>query len=278
MKFNTIISNPPYAGRSALHQQFFNGAVNQLVDGGSLVFIQPATPYHNKKDKKKQHEDLMIKNLKRYIVDVKFVAGDTTFPGAFLFTDLSITTLSKTASNELIRSVQYKNNMLYRNVQIENINVLEIDPIVYQSIDNKIREYISKNGALHDIIEYKIFHETFTNDDGIVIPSIRANFPRVDAISIVTKREDLRNQVGGMKVLTENEKSFNSFAESFIARMGLMLSKYNQHNERGEMKTVPLVPFDRHWTDEELAELIGLTDEELNIIRSVLPDYHGLLK
>lgn len=59
--------------------------------------------------------------------------------------------------------------------------------------------------------------------------------------------------------------------------MGLSLTKFGPNLVNGELKTVPLVPLDRHWTDEELAELIGLTAEELEIIRHTLPDYHGLL-
>lgn len=78
--------------------------------------------------------------------------------------------------------------------------------------------------------------------------------------------------------VTEAEaESFFCYAKTFVARAGLMLSKYNHHNDGGELATVPLVPFDRHWTDEDLAAEIGLTEEELTAIRAALPDYHGLL-
>lgn len=74
----------------------------------------------------------------------------------------------------------------------------------------------------------------------------------------------------------EEAEYFNTYAQTFVARMGLMLRKYGISNDFG-YPTVPLVPFDRHWTDEALAAEIGLTSEELDAIRAALPDYHGLL-
>jgi hypothetical protein len=82
----------------------------------------------------------------------------------------------------------------------------------------------------------------------------------------------------GVYVELDEMPSLYSYLKTFFARFGLALSKFNGNNHMGELRTVPLVPFDRNWTDEELAELIGLTDEELDIIRTVLSDYHGLLK
>lgn len=75
----------------------------------------------------------------------------------------------------------------------------------------------------------------------------------------------------------EQFKDFHTYLCTFVARMGLALLKVSMDHDDGQLKTVPLVPFDRHWDDEALAELIGLTAEELDAIRAALPDYHGLL-
>ena len=66
IKFDAIVGNPPYKGKAALHQQFFNKAVDLVKDGGTVSFIQPATPYFNKKEKKKQPEQEMINNISKY--------------------------------------------------------------------------------------------------------------------------------------------------------------------------------------------------------------------
>lgn len=79
-----------------------------------------------------------------------------------------------------------------------------------------------------------------------------------------------------VRISEEQTPHFLTYARTFVARMGLALMKYNQENSRHELATVPLVPFDRAWTDEALAEEIGLTAEELQAIRQALPDYHNL--
>jgi hypothetical protein len=54
--------------------------------------------------------------------------------------------------------------------------------------------------------------------------------------------------------------------------------KTNLNNHIGEFKIVPLVRFDRVWTDEDLAIEIGISKDDLKQIQKILPDYYGLLK
>lgn len=273
-KFDAIIGNPPYSGVAQLHQQFFNMAVESVKDGSGIVcFIQPATPYFNKKGMK-PNERKMTEYVDTHESSVS-ILPPSTFQNAGLFTDLAITVLKKTVSNGT--KIAYINGKSFHGITVKDMNVMGVAPDVYRSISNKYFAFIAKNGSLNDVVSYGP-----ENPNGAYIQGLRGNPGTDNFYSIITTDTKYHRKNGGEKGLAvdvseENFDNFYVYAATFIARFGLSLSKYNLHNDRGELKTVPLVPFDRNWTDEELAKLIGLTDEELSVIRSVLPDYHGLL-
>lgn len=121
-----------------------------------------------------------------------------------------------------------------------------------------------------------------TSYRGAYIPCIAgsgSNHPDFYTIVKNNKRFiEAQPDTGLAAVMSESEVPFfHTYAHTFVARFGLALLKFCQHTDNGELALVPLVPFDRTWDDEALAELIGLTPEELTAIRAALPDYHGLL-
>mgnify|MGYP003352329067 CR=1 FL=1 len=89
MKFDVILQNPPYNGKAALHQQFFNRGYELLEDGGVMAVIQPATTYFNKKDKQKGPVEDMIEILQRNVCEV-FIENPEVFDNAGIQNDLSI--------------------------------------------------------------------------------------------------------------------------------------------------------------------------------------------
>jgi ribosomal protein L31 len=277
MKFDAVIGNPPYKGKAALHQQFFNLALDHLVEGGTLCFIQPATPYLNKKEKKKSAEAEMIENIKKYKTKVKFTDFKNVFgSNANGITQLAITTLVKESnSHARVLSVEYLNGKKFDNIELEAINMLEIKSTTYLSIRNKYFSYISKHGSIDD--------RCVQSNQGAYLQQIRGHIGSSDFFTLISNQEKYHVKNTEEKGITIDVSSqempfFYNYAKTFVARFGLALSKFNQNNHMGELRTVPLVPFDHNWTDQELAKLIGLTDEELDIIMNILPDYHGLLK
>ena len=59
-KFDFVVGNPPYVGAAALHQQFFVKGFELINESGCIAFIQPATPYFNKKNVRKKAADLKM--------------------------------------------------------------------------------------------------------------------------------------------------------------------------------------------------------------------------
>ena len=136
--------------------------------------------------------------------------------------------------------------------------------------------FIEKNGSLHDKTNYNA-----PNNSGMHLQKIRGHLGQSDFYTLVSNNKDYakENEKAAAVLIPKTEyEYFYEYAKTFVVRMGLSLSKFNSNNHMGELRTVPVVPFDRMWSDEQLAKLIGLTDEELNLIRAILPDYHGLLK
>ena len=276
MKFDVIVNNPPYHGRALLHQKVFNKSVELLKETGILTIIQPATPYHNKKNKKKAAESQMIEYIKKYHTNVKLVPS-TVFNNAQVATDLAITTISKIPSNGNIESVTYKNGITYNNVPLEDISMTEIPPDVYKSIRDKYYSYIKKNGSLYDITV-----SSKESMKGASIAGIRGNMGKNDFYTMVSKNDlttSVINDKGQtVKCQLDQVKNVHTYLMTDFARFGLSLLKFAIDNRNGELKSVPLVDFNKVWTDDELFNMIGITDDERKEIEKVIPewDHYGI--
>ena len=283
MKFDVVVGNPPYKGFACLHQKFFNRGVEKLKDGGHIVFIQPATPFFNHKDSAREHEKLMRKNIKENKVAAYFKDFSVFDGNANGETLLVITYLVKEKTEHEVDYIKYSNGYEYRNITLDSVNQLAINPHIFITLRNKYNNYIRNHGSLGDVCG-----KTLIDDVGsITIPSITGSIDEDRYFSIITNdmcgfidriKKRGKDEYRSLMIDQDKKESFFSFAKTFVARFGLVFIKINQLNSRGELKGVPLVPFDRLWTDEELAQLIGLTDEELEVIIKSLPDYHNLLK
>ncbi|MEY8833652.1 Eco57I restriction-modification methylase domain-containing protein [Phaeobacter italicus] len=70
---------------------------------------------------------------------------------------------------------------------------------------------------------------------------------------------------------TEDEAEYcASYLRTRFARFFVSLRKAAQHASRDVYSFVPLVPLDRHWTDQELYQRYELTDEEVEFIEATV--------
>lgn len=280
INFATIITNPPYQGKAQLHQQFFNKALHYLEDGGYLVFIQPASPYFNK-NAVRTHEKEMQKNICMYNTKVQIVDANV-FKEASIANDIAITILKKELiNNNCISSFTYKNNKIVKNVFLDDINFMGETSQMYKNIKNKYVKFIKENGSLRDLI-YSSYNNPIVNLANL--QRIRGHMYMKDFYTFVSNDSSYYTSSlddksdHGIKVNSMNElKNVYIYLKTFIARFGLSFRKINTNNQPSEFEMVPLVDLTKKWNDESLAELIGLTNKELNYIRKKLPDYHDLL-
>lgn len=271
MKFDNIVGNPPFNGKAALHQQFFNKGVDLLIDGGIIAFVQPATMYFNKKDNQKKAVLEMQEKITSNHCEVTFKHSQV-FENAGIQNDLSITILTKKSSSAYINKITYKTGDVYNDVPLSDITLTQLDPKIYASIWKKFTKSVTINGSLQDIV---------TDDTTILkayIAKIRGHWPSdADFYTLLPIEANRQNygpsitaDYGLIARSNKQVKNIYSYLESNVARFGLALLKFNMHLENGELKLIPLVDFNKTYTNEELYNYVGLTREEILAIENVL--------
>ena len=278
-KPTVTITNPAYSGTEQLHQQSFNKDVQRTVDGGYVVYIQPATTYLTQK-KYKRHEAIMAENVLKYKTDV-YLLDPSIFEGAYITNDLSITVLHKVKNTTgKLNSITYKNGERHENVDLNDISMTGIDPNIYGVIRNKYEAYVNKHGCLEDLVNKR---KLTNNVAGL--PQIRGNMGSADFFTFMPSNpKDTKyytNDVSekfdfGIKVKNNKQiKNVYSYLQTYVARFGLALTKITFNHNRKTLVRVPLVDFNKNWTDDMLIKEIGLTQKEVKLIKNFLGNYHG---
>lgn len=280
MKFSAGVINPPYEGKGRTHQKFFNKLFGIIEDNGVMASLQPATTYFNKKETHLTEDVIseMVSIITGNTCKVE-IENPEIFDNAGIQNDLSVTYIIKDQSQTgLVDLITYKDGKTYTNVLLEDISQTTIDPVVYAKIRKKYEAYVLKHGSLENKISKvsgklkahlgKIRGTRPTDDDFYTFIPLREN------------RKDYglsKNSTFGVSVSSKNEVDFvYDYLESYVARFGLALLKFSQNTANKEFALVPLVDFDKFYTDEDLRQMLKLTKSELEVIKKVIvPLYAG---
>ena len=275
VRFDECLMNPPYKGQSMLHQRFFNLGVELVKDGGHVVCLQPATVYFNKKDSTDKHSQKMRDNLNNYDV-VTEIVNSSIFKNAKNRNDISITRLTKNKSQPEIKSISYRSGTVYKNVRLEDINRTELEPSLYRSIAEKYKNLVAKNGCIYDITSKE------KSNAKAKLASMRGNGGGDDWYTFIPANKkywttDNEKGIWGVATASHNEAMnvYDYFTTNF-ARFGLSTYKFSADMHGGAMNGVPIVDFSKTYTDNELYDMINLTQDERTVIDNCLPDYHGI--
>ena len=279
-KPTVTITNPAYSGGEELHQKSFNKDVEKTADGGYVVYIQPATTYLTQK-KYRNHEAKMAENVLKYKTDV-YLLDPSIFEGAEIHNDLSITVLHKVKNTTgKLNSITYKNGERYENINMEDINFHGMDPDTYCNIRTKYNNYNTKHGTLQDKTYFREKQPVSKVAGLSKIRPIRDNqyfsfMPYDEKRPSFTKDISEKHDFG---IEVENNKQIKnvySYLTTFVARFGLSLTKINANNHTGrQFRRVPLVNFNKQWTDEMLIKELGLTQKEFKTIVKTLGYING---
>ena len=274
------LTNPPYGGSKELHQRFYNELCNKV---GLVVIIQPATPYINK-NKSRKHEAEMIDNILKYKTDVEIVSRDV-FENATIENFLAITTTNTTQKNKTnkLSSITYEDGKKYNSVDMKDVNISGVDPKVYSVLRKKFDDYVLKHGSLDDITYYKL-NKFKKNICGL--PKLRSNIGTRNFFSFIPSDEKLSQYYTtsinekhdyGIEVKSNKQiKNVYAYLKTYVARFGLALLKINPNNHTGRFfRKVPLVDFNKKWSDEMLKKELKLTNSEMKFIMKLLGNYHG---
>ena len=286
-KFDCILANPPYDRKAHLHQKFFNKAFKHLKDGCTMTFIQPSRPYLTAFDDSNKFVD--DTNMRNIVINnyskVKFITNSAIDHSDMkvLFHPLAATVITKGKSG--FKGVDEFTDMegnVYTNVDINDLNMNSTSPELYRSMIDKVKAMIDRYGCLGSII---YFHRKDVLEDGkkvLHLPTTRGTEGKNDLYTWV----DVNGENGLPKLKYPNKPTYGAmidtdvdpkvaytFFRTYFARFCMSIGKQCRAVGCG-VATTPKLELNKVWTDEELFELAGFTNEEIAEVYRYIPSFY----
>lgn len=137
--------------------------------------------------------------------------------------------------------------------------------------DGYLKVYVSKNKGGHMFIDPQKIND-ISKIKGFKVFTPSASGSSINLGKFGNKIVGYPNEVASktyMVFLTNSEsesKSLVSYMDTKFCNFFLSLRKKTQNMKPDTCRWIPIVPFDREWTDEELFDYFELTEEERNIV------------
>jgi len=269
MKFDYIIGNPPYL--RGLHIKISNRMTAKLQPLGEFIFIQPAAMYFNK-NKKPSYDELLYKNtIQNFKTEATEMSGNV-FSAEFA-TSLIVTKITNTPEQNI--KMTYRNNKTYF-LPLDLITYTNINPAVFKNIKKKLEVFLEKGNIKH------LISKRGTKGTGAVISTIRGNIDQETGklmsnfwsiYSPINYKKGYITSIDETTIRCEKHQTENvyDYLTKKVPLMCQALYKYSIQTWNYNM--IPLVDFNRTYTNEELYAEVGLTPDEIEIIEQVIGDY-----
>jgi len=283
MKFDVCITNPPYNGNIDL--KILKKVIPHCKQ---TICIHPTTWLLGLKKKKKGMEE--YKNLiNGKVASVELFNGNPIF-GIRLKTPVGIFDIRNRKQKE-IKVVYFGDE--YTVKSLDDITVYGKEWPVVKPLFKKVKKYCSINGSVNDHcvkkdnIDDEKYHCQLAGilgdeEQKSIMTVYKDNF-----YTMVTKDGELNKGIRkpnakkcnfvAFSFDTEKERdNFIEYLKTDFTRFCLSFYKNNASLHSGELSLIPWLDFTKKWTDEELYEKFGVSEELQNYITTFLPDYHGV--
>ena len=265
MKFDLIVSNPPYNNRADIKI-----LTSVLEMGENICFVHPvAWLYETNKNTKTN--DLLKQKIRKRLKSVEMFNGNEKF-NILTYTPIAITYFNNEENLEIL--IEDNSNFYHADkISYKVSDIYEINKYAfyngYTSIKDKIERFV------HIPIEIGQFKEKFS----VGVARIRGNVASYDFYSIVTKDENshyLGKYKDGYSFKTQIEQqNFYKFLKTKFVRFCISMTKIDANIIYDLLNSkIPMLDFSISWTDKECAKELEITDEELLWMIQQIPDYY----
>ncbi len=295
--FDIIIGNPPYnkkqTDRGELPPIYHEFVLKYITKCKYLSFVIPSRWFSGGKPELNKFRVEMLKRRDiRYIkhysnekevfgnsVEIKggvnYFLKDSTYNGDCLFNDKPInlskydilvedkynSILSKIIHLPSITSI-FKNR--YFKIETNDTNLCDDTSLVRCYVSSKMSnqriKYIHKNYIKEEYNFWKVITTTGTH----------GAYSGFGYITILNPTEIHNTSYVSFEVKTEEEaESLVSYLKCKLTNLLLSIRKNNQIISEKTIKWIPLVPFDRIWTDQLLIDYFQLTEDDRNFIENI---------
>lgn len=278
MKFDLIISNPPYTHQLDLK------ILNQIHDlADKFCIVHPSYWLLDKRIKKGKITQKSISLFESKLNYVELLNGNNIFDIS-IFIPIAITVFNKTGENIIVNDTI--NNLNYI---VNNINDIDIhgNSDIYKSLKYKILNYCINNDNILNHMAFSNSRKSeFPNEYQLGHSTIRGNnFKNPDYFTLIQLTNE-NNHIGKetkycCKYYFDTRQelfSFKNYLKLKLSRFCLSIFKLNQQlccNGSNEIESIPYMPtYEHNWSDKDVANEIGLTDEELEWAINWIPNYY----
>ena len=296
-KFDIVMGNPPYqemdGGAKASSRPIYNLFTGKSIGITNIVvFITPSRWFGGGKGldlyRKVMMESGKIRIMYHYDDASKLFGNNVDITGGvsyFLFDNnyngeciLNNNSIDLSKFDIIIRDI---NSIKLISKLIDKKSISDIsNPRSYFGISTNfdksfsekpssdfVKCYFSKNHGFEKWVDKK-YVKNLNSFYRIATPRANGEYPKFGNLFIVGPNECVSDSYISFYTKTQEEaNSLLSYLKTNFANYLLSIRKVSQTIKPDTCKWIPLVPFDREWTDEKLFKYFELTEEEKKLIK-----------